>query len=107
MYCFRRTNEFLRFCKHLAKKNQTEHLILRERFYILLEDPYNNTGFLNGPLRGKRSDRNGDIRFIFAICEECRKLGHTQRNSCANCDENPDSTVIFFAAGPRKNIYDR
>lgn len=105
MYDFRRTGEFIRFCKQLAKKNQTKHSVLRERFYNLLENPYSNTGFLKGPLRGKRSDRNGDTRFIFAVCEECRKLGHSRVNSCMNCDENPDKTIIFFSTGLRENVY--
>jgi len=72
MYGFRRTSEFIKFCKHLAKKNQEKHAILRARFYNLLKNPLENTSFLKGQLRGKRSDRNGDTRFIFAICKESR-----------------------------------
>ena len=97
----------MKFCGSLCDKNKPEYDILRDRFHNLLENPYNNTKFLKGPLRGKRSDRNGNIRFVFAVCEECRKLNHGQLNLCANCGENPDNTIIFFAAGPRKNIYDK
>lgn len=107
MYDFRRTSEFIKFCKHLAKKDPTRHVILRERFYNLLENPFNDSGFLKGPLRGKRSDRNGKTRFVFAVCEECRKLGHTKLNSCADCSEIPDKTVVFFTTGFREHVYKR
>ena len=106
MYSFRRTNAFSKFCNKLCRKNKSEYDILRNRFHILLENPYNNTKFLKGSLKGKRSARDGDMRFVFAVCEECRKFDHTQLNSCANCGENPDSTIVFFAVGSRKNIYD-
>jgi mRNA-degrading endonuclease RelE of RelBE toxin-antitoxin system len=105
MYGFQRTRTFINYCKSLKKKNQKLYERLKDKFYSILEEPFNNSKFLKGEFRGKRSNRTGDARFIFAVCKECRELGHTKFNSCANCDELLDETVVFFAAGKRENIY--
>lgn len=105
MYKYRKTSKFIDFCKQLVKKNNDEYTILKDRFHGLLDNPYHNTGFLKGVLRGKRSDRNGKTRFVFAVCEECRKLGHQKINRCLKCEENPDKTIIFFTLDWRGKAY--
>jgi len=74
----------------------------------LANDPYSNTKPLKGRYYGRRSLRIGKIRVIFAICEECRKLGALLRkdSKCVDCDEESDKTVKLFYVGFRETVYD-
>ena len=69
----------------------------------IVDSPYSHNGWLKGNLRGKHKKYVGrDYRIVYAICEECRRLGHAQVNRCEFCDEATDKTVVFFFVGPKK-----
>jgi hypothetical protein len=70
-----------------------------ERAYgRLSQDPYSGTIFLKGPLRGKRKLKfmGKKLRIEFAICEECRRLGHKNLNKCMDCKHIPNNVVKIF-----------
>ena len=56
-------------------------------------------------LRSYNKMRSGN-RIIFAICEECRKVGFERVNNCPDCEKIADNTVMLFAFGGH-DIYDR
>ena len=72
----------------------------------LFFQPYESKRLVSPEFRGKRSLRKGDYRIIFAVCEECRKLGDVRINRCENCDEHALNDIILFVCGHRKHIYD-
>jgi len=71
----------------------------------IVRDPYKVSVFLKGDLKGKRKFRKGRVRIVFAICEECRRLGHQQINQCVDCDEIPNNAIKVFDVGLRGQIY--
>lgn len=73
---------------------------------VLFLRPYESKRLVSPEFRGKRSLRKGDLRIIFAVCEECRALGEVHINNCENCNEHRTSDVIIFVCGHRKHIYD-
>jgi mRNA-degrading endonuclease RelE of RelBE toxin-antitoxin system len=72
----------------------------------LTKNPYHNTKGLTGDLAGQRSYRKGDIRILFAICEECRKLNHQNKNACIDCDEIKDKAIKLFTVDYRGRVYE-
>lgn len=71
----------------------------------LARNPRSLSVFLKGEFKGKRKFRKGRIRIVFAICEECRRLGHLQINQCVDCDEIPSNAIKIFDIGLRGQIY--
>ncbi len=57
-------------------------------------------------------NEKGDYRVIFAICDECKELDMIiqKKVDCNLCDEIQDTnsiTIIVFAFGDRKEVYDK
>jgi len=71
---------------------------IRRAYEHLSRDPTFNTMFLEGTLRGKRKYKfmGAKLRIEFAICKECRRLGHTTLNNCIDCKDIPDDVVKIF-----------
>ena len=62
----------------------------------IVEFPYRDIRFGAGRWRGKREERVGYDRLMFAVCEQCRKEKHQLYNNCHNCQNKPNNTVRFF-----------
>jgi hypothetical protein len=98
-----------------AKKNRKKlgkggtHIkeAIKKAYRQLSEDPFHNTMFLKGPLRGKRKKKfmGEKLRIEFAICKECRKLGHKDLNKCVDCEYIPDNSVKIFDIFYREKGY--
>jgi mRNA-degrading endonuclease RelE of RelBE toxin-antitoxin system len=88
-YILKATKKFQNLVKEYDKPTRAR---IDEAIEKLSSDPYQNTKLLKGRYYGKRTLHAGKLRIIFAICEECRKLGVPQRQgwSCVGCDEQVD-----------------
>jgi len=84
--------------KKLGKKDARIKDNIKKAYERLSQDPYSSTTFLTGTLRGKRKIRlmGKKLRITFAICEECRRLGHTAFNNCVDCEHIPNNAVKIF-----------
>jgi len=90
-----------------AKKKDIERVRLAKKLVrFLLEGNIEQSKWLGYDHQGKRQYRKGDLRIVFAHCEECRKLGHEEHNGCEECADNSDDTLRFFAFGHRKQIHE-
>jgi hypothetical protein len=71
---------------------------IRKAYERLSQDPYSGTTFLKGLLRGKRKLKfmGKKLRIVFAICEECRRLGQKKLNNCRDCEHIPNNAVMIF-----------
>lgn len=95
------------FKKKLKKMDKPIRKRIKDLVDKILKNPTHNTPFLKGPkLRGKRKGRAGSYRVSFAICGECRELGHTKFNDCYECEKHKDEEIIFFDCGHRDKFYD-
>ena len=90
----------------LAKKDG----VLKKRVETEIEemktDPYRNSRELVGEFLGKRRVKIGSHRFIYAICEECRKKKHDLILACYGCKEKADNSIIYFDLVHREGGYD-
>ncbi len=98
------TSKFDRALKRLDNPIATR---IQEGLTDISTEPYTKSEQLQGPLKGKRKHRVGNLRIVFAICEECRELGHDSINNCVDCDNMPDNALKVFDAGFRGAIYNR
>jgi len=78
----------------------------------ILENPKTQSHLLKKErgidLRGKRRRHvSGNYVLVYAICDECIKLGHQKFNNCNICNGAPQKRVIFFAFGKWDNIYSK
>jgi mRNA-degrading endonuclease RelE of RelBE toxin-antitoxin system len=103
-YKCHKTTEFGKTFRKLDKEAQ--RMVDKTIQDALFLQPYDSKRLVSPEFRGKRSVRKGDYRIIFAICEECRKLGDVRINRCENCDDHSLNDVILFVCGHRKHIYD-
>jgi mRNA-degrading endonuclease RelE of RelBE toxin-antitoxin system len=103
-YRCHKTIQFSKAFRKLDKRAQKE--IDKGIIEVLLLAPFESKKLVSPELRGKRSLRKGDYRIIFAMCEECRKLGEVRVNHCDNCQEHSANCIILFDCGHRKHIYD-
>ena len=94
------------FEKGLKKVDKVAQERIRNLVDDTLKNPYYNSVFLKGVLRGKRKRRAGVYRINYAICEECRKLSHTGLNECVDCSNCEDGCIKFFDCGHRDKFYD-
>jgi mRNA-degrading endonuclease RelE of RelBE toxin-antitoxin system len=69
---------------------------IKQKVDEIVEDPYRDIRFAAGRWRGKREERVGDDRLIFAVCEQCREQEHERYNHCFNCENIKGNTVRFF-----------
>jgi mRNA-degrading endonuclease RelE of RelBE toxin-antitoxin system len=69
---------------------------IRQKVDEIIEFPYRNIRFGVGRWRGKREERVGDDRLMFAVCEQCRKEKHQSYNNCDNCENIANNSVRFF-----------
>jgi mRNA-degrading endonuclease RelE of RelBE toxin-antitoxin system len=72
---------------------------------VLSENPYKSKRVSAQEHKGKRIHRVGDYRIIFAICEECRKLGFTVIVRCKDCKKHGSNHVILFSVSHRAIAY--
>lgn len=94
------------YVKGLKKKDANKLAIFARGESKLERNPYHNTEFLTGRLRGKRRLRLPQkLRTVFAICEECRKKGHIDFNRCDDCLHRDNKTVVLFFALDRAEDY--
>ena len=88
--------------KKLRRKNKKDVIKLIEVAIndYLKHDPYKNSKSLTGLYLGKRKYKKrynqNELRVVFAICEECKSLNHQRFNSCNDCQEHDDNTLIFL-----------
>ena len=89
-----------------SKKKRLRRLVEAAKTGVssILRNPYAHDGWLKGDLRGKHKKYvgAGHYRIVYAICEECRRLGHRDLNRCEFCEQTTDKTVVFFFVGPKK-----
>ena len=69
---------------------------INDKVLEILNAPYRDIRFGAGRWRGKREERTGDDRIMFAVCGQCRKEKHQEYNNCLNCKNIPDNTIRFF-----------
>jgi len=105
MYKRHYTKKFWRKYKRFKKKNSIATRKIGKAINILSSEPKKNSTHLKANLKGKRSHREGDLRVIFAICEECRKLNHVKYNSCAYCNSYSNNNLMFFDMDYRSRAY--
>lgn len=91
--------------KKLAKTDDQIVRRIHKGISDLYENPYQISEQLHGDLKGKRKHREGNLRIEFAICEECRKLGHDTINKCVDCGDMPENALKVFDADFRGAIY--
>lgn len=94
------------FEKNLSRLEKPVKKRIQRLVDSIVENPYCNSPFLKGQFRGKRKKRAGQYRVSFAACEECRRLGHTSLNGCADCEDMSNSIIKFFDCGHRDKFYD-
>lgn len=104
MFEVRTTKRFNRKARKF-KKNAEAKRKINESVEILKTNPYHNSMSLQGNYKGKRKNRKGDLRIVFAICEECRELGYTDINRCLDCDKHSDQTLMLFDVDSRPRAY--
>lgn len=92
------------FTKRITSKKKTEKQkvqVFKEGVEKILAGKIQGTKFLHGEsLRGKRRlVLPDDLRIVFAICEECKRLGHQEFNQCNACStiSSKNSAVFFYA----------
>lgn len=80
---------------------------IQKKIQQILKDPLGpQTEPLAFDLVGLRSAAvKKSFRLLFAVCEECRRLGHQAENNCFGCSEMPDNTVYFFTISPHDDAY--
>lgn len=84
--------------KRLEKGGAHIKKSIRKAYEKLSQNPEFGTTFLEGTLRGKRRLKfMGDrLRITFAICEQCRSLGHKELNNCHDCERIPNKAIKIF-----------
>ena len=91
------TEEFEKKLKSLDKSVREQ---IDKKIKFLANNPYGgagNVGHLKGEFKGLRRIRVGrSWRIIFAICEECRKLGYKDLRKCVDCENISDKSVKLF-----------
>jgi mRNA-degrading endonuclease RelE of RelBE toxin-antitoxin system len=93
--------------RNLRKLGKTPvHGLLDEGTRKLQANPYHNTYHLEGPFSHYRVLKIGDYRLFFAVCQECRALGHQSLFGCSDCAEKKDNSVIQFKMRHRSIAYD-
>lgn len=97
--------QFDKSWKKYAKRYRAELRRIEKAIDQLRGNPHLNDSWLRAELSGKHKKRVGGWRIVFAICEECRKLGHERCNKCKDCSSSAGRTVRLFDVGPRKDIY--
>lgn len=94
-----------KFGKSIKKMDAHTKQRIEKSINDLSNDPYRKSEYLRGKLKGRRKHRMGDLRIVFAICEECRELGHHTINNCIDCDDLPKNGLKIFDIGLRGAIY--
>ncbi|MFH1224365.1 MAG: hypothetical protein V1676_01025 [Candidatus Diapherotrites archaeon] len=94
------------FQKNFGKLEKAVQERIKHLVDGVIENPFYNSPFLAGQFRGKRKKRAGKYRVTFAVCEECRRLGHTALNGCADCTGMDNEAIKFFDCGHRDKFYD-
>ena len=102
MYDVYLTTDFEKKLKKFDGRNKKR---ITKSIEKLSSNPYHNTTHLKGNFQGKRKYRAGDLRIVFAICEECQKLQHNRINNCIDCDDLPENRLKMFDVGLRGAIY--
>jgi mRNA-degrading endonuclease YafQ of YafQ-DinJ toxin-antitoxin module len=99
-----RPNSFDKKLEKLEKKDKVTFERVQKAFKKIRAKPDNRIShFLKADFRGKRSYPVTDkFRVFYAYCEECRRLGHTIYNECANCADIQDDTIVWFNIGDHK-----
>lgn len=93
--------EFARILASKKKKDIEFVKAVKEAIPRILENPYLNDSWMGYEYAGmhkKYIKGPTGYRILFAICEECRKLGHDKRLLCSDCTQNNDLVVVFFKA---------
>ena len=93
------------FKKNLRRFDGSDKKRIAKSIEKLSSNPYHNTPHLKGNLQGRRKYRAGNLRIVFAICEECQKLEHNKINNCIDCDDLPENGLKMFDVGLRGAIY--
>ena len=83
---------------------------IQKKTTLLLQDPYHacKSELLRGNQRGLRSARfDDDLRFIYAICEECKRFGWQGLVDCPRdrCQARAERTVVFLFFGSHREAY--
>ena len=100
------------FQKVVSSTKKKDRLFIREiqnAVKKLLRNPYNNDSWLKYEWAGKHKKKVGGpsgYRIIFAICEECIRMGHQKLNQCEFCPGQERKVVVFFHAFRRSQGYD-
>ncbi len=84
---------------------------IQKKTALLLQDPYHacKSELLRGNKRGLRSAHfDQDLRYVYAICEECRKQGWQSFTGCPKdrCLALDEHTVVFIGFGNHKEVYE-
>jgi mRNA-degrading endonuclease RelE of RelBE toxin-antitoxin system len=98
------TEKFEKQLRKLRDKVRVKRI--NDKVLEIVAQPYRNIRFGAGRWRGKREERTGDDRLMFAVCGQCREENHRTYNNCFNCENIPDNTVRFFEVvdGHKYNI---
>lgn len=81
--------------------------LIQKKIEQIVHDPLGpQTERLGHDLVGLRSASvKKSFRLIFAVCEECRRLGYQAVNNCFDCADQPERTVYFFTVGSHDDAY--
>lgn len=95
--------------KKKLKKIKNPHINrIIKRISKLSTDPYHEGKRLKGGnVKGLRSHREGDIRIIYSICEECRINNFNEIRNCVDCESLPTNALKVFDADFRKDVYEK
>lgn len=93
--------EFVHILSSRKKKDIEFIKAIKEAVPKILANPYLNDTWMSYEYAGmhkKYVKGPSGYRILFAICGECRKLGHDKRLLCEDCNQKNDSVVVFFKA---------
>jgi len=100
------------FQKHLKKFSKRSALLkerVREKMEGLMDDPLRNSEELTGDFKGKRRIYVGKsgFRVIYSVCNECREKNYERFNSCFDCKDRDNNSIVFFDIIRRSQGYRR
>jgi mRNA-degrading endonuclease RelE of RelBE toxin-antitoxin system len=101
------TKHFERSLKSETKRDNLLKERIEQAIQEMMIEPYKDSELLHDEYSGKRRTYVGKHRILYAVCEECRKLGHEKHNRCQDCSSLAGNTIVYFDVNLRKVAYER
>lgn len=103
------SDDFRKHLNKLTKRNRALKERILSKIEEMMNNPFRNSQELVGKFKGKRRVHVGraGYRLIYSICEECREKHYESFNSCLDCKDRSNRTVVFFDVLRRSKGYQK